>query len=299
MDILRDSPDESPLQLTELKSTAPVNTAGDWILSTRQPVTKSPRIRRMNTAPCASPTKKRKTIRKARSSAPSSTRALRNLSIISGSRVKALLRKKYRPDSVALGKDLTPFESCDAFFRKRLLHASNPGISQWVHRHFQLKNNFLNVSMKSSGQLKYAGSYCLRDFSHISVVGQRIFCTFAIAADVKLILHARTQEAAAWFGRRLRLHQAYFMYKLPGITVHDAGQVVQKIQNNAPMASTVSKDTVASVIVPNGPDLLDATINTPVTPITPTNKPSHCSSASDDDATEEYEEVVAEHCDDF
>ena len=95
MDILRDSPDESPLQLTELKSTAPVNTAGDWILSTRQPVTKSPRIRRMNTAPCASPTKKRKTIRKARSSAPSSTRALRNLSIISGSRVKALLRKKY------------------------------------------------------------------------------------------------------------------------------------------------------------------------------------------------------------
>ena len=90
------------------------------------------------------------------------------------------------------------------------------------------------------------------------------------------------------------------MYKLPGITAKDAGAVVQKIQNNAPVASAPSKDmrtAAASVIVANCPDLLEATIGTPVTPTTPTNKPDQCSTASDDD--EDFEEAVEEYCDDF
>jgi len=66
--------------------------------------------------------------------------------------------------------------------------------------------------------MKYVGSYSLSDFADISVDGQRIVCTFAIARDVKLILHARTNEAAVWWARRMKLHQAFFACTLPGIS---------------------------------------------------------------------------------
>ena len=86
-----------------------------------------------------------------------STRAQRNQSIISSYRVKSMLRETKPPNHRARGADITPFPSSTAIFRKRLLHLGSPGISQWSRRHLELKNDFLNVYMRTGddiGQLR-------------------------------------------------------------------------------------------------------------------------------------------------